>query len=333
MSIDASKPAKKATRVTRRTCMWIGAFGGVIPFLVRGAISILGSGGELSISVKALIGYSIAGLIMAVAGGVLAYISQERTLQAALAIGMSLPSLFQVGALQKTSGKPSEPGTAFVLPLVSTAYAQPPPGSATTGSTPPASLPGSRVMEVDTKDNSVGHSVIFLDEKRRTISTLDLRTTPAVVDVPPSALFVGVSKGGATSNFVPVSNEVGQTQLVLADIQDSVGKSFLAAFGLSRAAFNIEVRSSVLPQVKLNDTGWIYLGRLEAGRWWTRYFDSDSDQIPTTSQRIQANSLAVLRPLPNASSALGILAQRQMVEVKKTTVLSSQFVWAEVTVK
>jgi hypothetical protein len=99
----------KEPRITIKQAFGIGALGGMAPAMARGVGYLLSHDGEMPpLGRGQILGYAFALILMLVLGGLLAVFTDDaaaRTLKSAFGLGLSLPSLFQLGFLQADAPK------------------------------------------------------------------------------------------------------------------------------------------------------------------------------------------------------------------------------------
>ena len=218
-----------------RAAILAGAFGGVAPNIVRILVNYTSPSPQQIINQP--VSYCLAMVGFAVLGALVVWVYQETRLQQALFLGIGLPSLFQIGALQSApaSSPPAiAPGTHASISLVSSAYAQSPPQ-------PPRSV-ADRTLKL-TADRNIPFTVAFYNMDNVLISSSPV-TSPASVAVPANAVKFALQVGGSTSN----SHELARTPsaVINADVKISerAGSGFIQGLGLAKTPqYDISVRT------------------------------------------------------------------------------------------
>jgi hypothetical protein len=217
-----------------RAAILAGALGGVAPNVVRLMVSYTSPSPQHIINQP--VSYCLAMVGFAVLGALVVWVFQETRLQQALFLGVGLPSLFQIGALQSapSSNPPAiAPGTQASISLVSSAYAQSPPN--------PSSSVADRTLKL-TADKNIPYTVAFYNMDNGLISSSPL-TNPASIAVPPNAVKFALQVGGSTSN----SYELPKTPsaVINADvmIRERSGSGFIQGLGLAKTPqYDISIR-------------------------------------------------------------------------------------------
>src|SRR5947209_15890603 len=94
----------KSPPISIKQAFWIGGLGGIAPLAARGVGHLIGSGGDLTwFKLALLVSYGLAVILLFGLGGLISVFTDDaaaRTFRSAFALGLSLPSLFQLGGLQ-----------------------------------------------------------------------------------------------------------------------------------------------------------------------------------------------------------------------------------------
>lgn len=329
----AAGRADNSTTISKHDAFIAGAIGGIAPFVVRAAVTVLGAHGTLPpITLPQILGYAFALVVMAAVGGYLARIAAQQTYHNALAIGMSLPSLFQVGALENRTDSASTPTPpAFAvhgaagIPFISTgAYAQadvpPAPTAASSGATAREVVATGRFVEVSTSDDSTGHVVRFLDQQGQVLRSVKLNEAYAVVSPPVGAVSVAISKGETLSQPVVLpTNPRGVLHITVSFSQPTFGRSFLQAVGVSTNTRDVALSAQVVEPVVTGATGWVYLGKFAGGSWRTRYVSAPDTAIPKVGDTVTVEfPLRLREQISGTQKAVVQWGQKLLIDELKT---------------
>ncbi len=273
-----------------KQAFWIGALGGISPLAARGVGHLLSNGNLPPLVAGSLIAYGVALLLLFGLGGIISVFTDDpaaRTIRSAFALGLSIPSLFQLGALQgaapKTTADISRP---FHFAFIASAYAREQEDMGTqemnSEKAPEDALASRRKLEVSTPRGSIskGVTATFLDTSGNRISSTVVQPGFAAVNVPNQAASVQFEKNGAASKSRALSNNPVQSADV--KIEQKPVSAFVQAIGLSRDAKpSIEV-TKVTDTQKLppGTYGWCYLGDRGNDGWRTRYVDFPGQDVP-----------------------------------------------------
>ncbi|MEY2575021.1 MAG: hypothetical protein QOF80_508 [Verrucomicrobiota bacterium] len=219
--------------MTNKTAILLGAFGGVAPNLVRLLVNY-SSPNPQPVTTHPVY-YCLAMLGFAVVGGLITMAFRERNWKRALFIGVGLPAMFQVGALQSLpsssplppSSAPPMAGTEMSFSLISSAYAQPPPDS-------PASVPG-RKIKFTGDAKTPPYTVAFYGPDNKLQSTHEI-TNPAsqTVDVPATAAKFALQLGESTSPSYALAKTASATIKAEVKVTEKAASGFLQGVGLAK---------------------------------------------------------------------------------------------------
>jgi hypothetical protein len=203
-----------------------GALGGVAPNLIRLIVNYSSPNPQHIINQPVL--YFLAMVGFAALGGVVAWAFQETNLKQALFLGVSLPSLFQIGALQGTA--PSSPplvapGTQqAAISLVSSAYAQAPPG--------PSPSVADRTLNL-TVGTNIAYTVAFYGQNNALIRPTTTLTGSESVSVPPGAVKFAIQVAESTSTSYNLPTTPGAVKAQLR-INEKPSSGFFQGLGLAK---------------------------------------------------------------------------------------------------
>jgi hypothetical protein len=161
-------------------------------------------------------------------GGAVAWAFQEANLKQALFLGVSLPSLFQIGGLQGVpSSNPPEmaPGTQqTAISLFSSAYAQPPPG--------PSPSVAVRTLNLTVSKN-VTYTVAFYGQNNALIRPSTTLAGSGSVSVPPGAakFAIQVAESTSASYNLPTTSGAVTAQL---NINEKPTSGFVQGLGFAK---------------------------------------------------------------------------------------------------
>jgi len=294
---------------------WIGALGGISPLVARGAGHLLANGNLPPLVAGSLIAYALALLLLFGLGGVISVFTDDpasRTIRSAFALGLSIPSLFQLGALQagapKTTADISRP---FHVAFIASAYAGEQEGIGTPEVKSEKALEDAlaprRKLEISTPSGSISKNVTatFLDSSGNRISSIVVQPGFAAVNVPNQAASVRFEKGGAASESRALSNNPVQSADV--KIEQKPVSAFVQAIGLSRDAKpSIEVAKLTDAQKLPPGTyGWCYLGDRANDGWRTRYVDFPGQDVPQPGSVVSVNFPLNVRPSMGSKDVIG----------------------------
>jgi hypothetical protein len=336
------KPAEKPP-IGSKQAFWIGALGGITPVMARGAGYLFTNTGQMPhLILGQLFGYACALVLMLVLGGIVAVFTDDvaaRTIKSAFALGLSLPSLFQLGALQADAPKKTaDISPPFHVAFIASAFAgeqdtgvaAPGPGSAKTYED---ALASRRKLEVSTPTNEISKDVTatFLDKSGNRISSTVVQQGFAAVNVPAQAAAVQFEKDGAASDSHPLSAAPVQTTNV--KIERSATNAFTQAIGLSRdAKVSIEAAKPTDAQkLPVKTYGWCYLGERGPDGWRTRYVDFPGEEVPQPGTVVAVNFPLNVRPNPESTDVIGVAHVGQRLRVEETQKRENLY-WAAVTV-
>jgi len=206
-----------------RAAILAGALGGVAPNVVRLMVNYTSPSPQHIINQP--LSYCLAMLGFAVLGALVVWVFQETRLQQALFLGVGLPSLFQIGALQSApslSPPKTAPGTQASMSLISSVYAQSPPSSSPSVA--------DRTLKL-TADNNIPYTVAFYNMNNALISSSPVTNSASVV-VPSNAVKFAVQVGGSTST----SYELPNSAVINANVKISErrGSGFFQGLGLAK---------------------------------------------------------------------------------------------------
>ena len=325
--------------ITPKQAFWIGGLGGIAPLAARGVGHLIGSGGDLTwFKPASLVSYGLALILLFGLGGLISLFTDDaaaRTFRSAFALGLSLPSLFQLGGLQAPK-KTADISTPLHFALISSAFAQEPsaaPTSGLPGTTTNETTSSARKLEVSTPNTPISKDVnaTFLDKSGNQISSTVIQPGFAAVNVPAQAAAVQFQKDGAASESHPLSNNSVQTADV--KIEQKPVSAFVQAIGLSREAKpSIEVtKINDAPKLPPLTYGWCNLGERGADGWRTRNVDFAGQDVPQIGSIVTANTPLTLWPDTTRSAVTGVanVGQRLRIEEIKN---QGDVYWAAVTV-
>ena len=201
-----------------------GALGGVAPNLVRLIVNYSSPNPQHIINQPVL--YFLAMVGFAALGGVVVWAFQETNLKQALFLGVSLPSLFQVGGLQGTP--PSTPplvapGTQqAAISLFSSAYAQAPPGPSV----------ADRTLNL-TVGTNIAYTVAFYGQNNALIRPTTTLTSSGSVSVPPGAVKFAIQVAASTSTSYNLPTAPGAVKARL-EINEKPTSGFFQGLGLAK---------------------------------------------------------------------------------------------------
>jgi hypothetical protein len=234
--VNAAKGVTRVTNMSNKGAIFAGALGGVAPNLVRLIVNLSSSSPSFQHITNQPVLYFLAMVGFAILGALVVWAFQETNLKQALFLGISLPSLFQTGSLQlaPSSNPPTmAPGTQASISLVSSAYAQPPPG-------PSAPVPN-RTLNL-TADKNVPYTVAFYGMDNRLISSSPV-TNPASVAVPPEAVKFALQVGASTSNSYELPKTSAAVIKADVNINEKPTSGFIQGLGLAKTPqYEITVR-------------------------------------------------------------------------------------------
>jgi hypothetical protein len=321
---------------------WIGALGGLAPVMARGAGYLFSHSGEMPPFVPGqILGYTCALVLMLVLGGVIAVFTDDvatRTIKSAFALGLSLPSLFQLGALQADAPKKTaDISPPFHVAFVASAFADQQDTVAKAEiASPKASedaLASRRKLEVSTPNTAIANDVsaTFLDKSGNRISSTVVQPGFAAVNVPSQAAAVQFEKDGSSSESHPLSNQAVQTADV--KIQQNPVSAFVQAIGLSREAKpSIEVgKMTDAKKLPVATYGWCYLGDRGADGWRTRYVDFPGQDVPQPGSVVTVNFPLNVRPAVESSDVIGVAHAGQRLRIEEIRNRDNIY-WAAVSV-
>jgi hypothetical protein len=332
----------KEPRITIKQAFGIGALGGMAPAMARGVGYLLSHGGEMPpLGRGQILGYAFALILMLVLGGLLAVFTDDaaaRTLKSAFGLGLSLPSLFQLGFLQADAPKhTTDISRPFQVAFIASACAgdqdmRPTSESAAVNGAEDA-LVSRRKLEVSTPNTSISKDVsaTFLDTSGNRISSTVVQPGFAAVNVPAQAAAVRFEKNGSASESHPLSNKAVQTAEV--KIEQKPVSAFVQAIGLSREAKpSIQVAKVAGAQkLPVGTYGWCYLGDRGADGWRTRYVDFPGQDVPQAGSIVTVNFPLNVRPSVESSAVIGVAHAAQRLRIEETKNLNNLY-WAAVTV-
>jgi hypothetical protein len=284
------------------------------------------------------VGYSLASLIMVAAGaGVACWLNDTGTVKNAFVLGMSLPSLFQVGGLQSNTTNQAmlSPGRGFEF--IASAMAQGPDAATATAH---ASVPlpdGSvvdRKLEVSSPNSSVSDNlaVKFLDKDSNPLATIPAKRGFTAIPVPANAVAVQFQKGDSLSDAQPLGSSGASVKSAEVNISEDTRSAFMQAIGLARTS-RVEIKATVSDADKLapGKRGWCYLGERGTDSWRTRYVDFPGQGIPAVGDSVTVNFPLNVRPSPAAGSLIGIAHAGQQLRIEQIQQKNNQY-WADATV-
>jgi hypothetical protein len=220
--------------MNNKAAILAGAFGGVAPNVVRLIANYTSPSPQHIINQP--VSYSLAMVGFAVIGAIVVLVFQETDLKQALFLGIGLPSLFQIGALQSapSSSPPAvAPGAQASMSLFSTAYAQSPPDS-------PGSV-ADRTLKLSANKN-MPYTVAFYNVDNALISSSPV-TNPASVAVPPNAVKFALQVGGSTSSSYELPRTAGAVINSDVKINERPASGFIQGLGLAKTPqYDISVR-------------------------------------------------------------------------------------------
>jgi len=319
----------------------VGGLGGITVIIARALGYLVKSAGMMpSLIVGQLLGYVCALGLLFLLGGLAAMFfddSSARTFRSAFTLGLSVPSLFQLGALQADSAKQTaDISPPFHVALVSSAFAQEVPSqrqAETTSSMLVDSPTAYRKLEVSTPKSSISENVsaTFLDNSGNRISSTAVQPGFAAVDVPARATAVQFQKDGAASESHPLSETPVQTADV--KIEQKPVSAFIQAIGLSREAKpSIEVAKGADAQkLPVNSYGWCYLGERRADGWSVRNVDFAGQDAPQKGTIVTVNAPLTVRPSAEGNDVTGVALAGQRLRIEEIKKRGNVY-WAAVTV-
>lgn len=224
-----------------KAAIFAGALGGVGPNVLRLIINYSSPTPQPMISQP--FSYCMAMLGFAALGGLVTWGSKEKNFMRALLIGVGLPAMFQVGTLQSLpsssplppSSAPPMAGTEASFSLISSAYAQPPPG-------PSTSVPG-RTLNLTGDTKIPPYTVAFYGPDNKLRSTQAV-TKPASqsVDVPDTATKFALQLGESTSPSYELPKTASALMKAEVKIHERAASGFLQGVGLAKGGqYEIEV--------------------------------------------------------------------------------------------
>jgi hypothetical protein len=311
-----------------------GAFGGVVPSLLRVALNLTSDPPKHPI--QDLAGYVVGVILLALLGAVITWIWQEMDLRKALYLGIGLPSLIQVVGLQSTQPgntppagpPPAQNKPVGTLSLVSSAYAQTP-ASVDKG---PFLIPG-RKLEVSGNATAARSTVVFVGRDGQQVGT-DAVTNPSFtsVDVPEAATTVVVRVGDSTSPPLTLPDTPNATKALNFDTGVVKGSGLLQAFGFG-GQDQYQIKAS-FGEPTPPPAGFCKFGiQSNAGGVWTeRLFapaaDNDASAIPSAGAVLIArDEINIRENLPKLvegkglyfQPVIGLLHRGQKIVVKSIT--------------
>jgi hypothetical protein len=224
-----------------KTAIIAGAVGGVGPNLLRLIINYSSPNPQPMISQP--FSYCLALLGFAALGGFVAWGLEEKNFKRALFIGIGLPAMFQVGSLQSLPSSSSAPpndapplaATDISFSLISSAYAQPPPG-------PSAAVPGRKLhLTGDPKIPSFTVAFYGPDNKLRSTQTV---TNPVSqnIEVPETATKFALQLAESTSRSYELPKSASAVMKAEVRIHERAASGFLQGVGLAKGGrYEIEV--------------------------------------------------------------------------------------------
>jgi hypothetical protein len=324
-----------------KQAFWIGALGGISPLAARGAGHLVANGNLPPIVMGSLIAYAFALLLFFGLGGVISVFTDDpaaRTFKSAFALGLSIPSLFQLGALQaggpKTTADISRP---LHVALISSAFAQEP----TTNQAKPTGMPAvpddarsaERKLEVSTPRSPISNNVsaTFLDKSGNILDSKTIQPGFAAVNVPANAASVQFQKDGAASEARPLSDHPVQSAKV--GIEQKALGAFTQAIGLSREVKpSIELeRVSDAKKVPEKTYGWCYLGTRGPDGWRIRSVDFAGQGVPEKGTVVKTNVPLTISKTVEDNDVLGVALTGQQLRIEEIKNRGDDY-WAAVTV-
>jgi hypothetical protein len=327
--------------ITVKQAFWIGAVGGISPLAARGAGHLLANGNLPPVVVGSLIAYALALLLFFGLGGVISVFTDDpaaRTVRSAFALGLSIPSLFQLGALQAGGSKTiADISRPFHVALISSAFAQEPTTNQDEAAGMPA-VPGNvlgaeRKLEVSTPRSPISNNVsaTFLDQSGKVIDSKTVQPGFAAVNVPANAASVQFQKDGAVSEPQPLSNHPVQSAKV--EVEQKALSAFTQAVGLSREAKPSIGVNKVTDAKKLAEKtyGWCYLGNRGADGWRIRSVDFPGQAVPEKGTVVTANVPITISKTFEDNDILGVALTGQQLRIEEIKNRANDY-WAAVTV-
>lgn len=287
------------------------------------------------------IGYGLAAIVMfAVGAGVAIAFSEPRTVRSAMALGMTLPSLFQIGGLQAGDSKglrQAEAGTRGEFALIASTFAGEPENFSTARSASMSateSLAPNRKLEVSAPNSSVSDnlSVRFLDNNSHAISVVPAKRGLTSLDVPSNAAAVQFQKDNSLTDPKALTTSPSSVQSANVMIREGAGGAFMQAIGLARDA-KVDINASVedANKLSLGKSGWCYLGERSSDGWVTRNVDFPGQGLPSSGDAVTVTLPLNVRSVPAGGDLIGVAHAGQRLRIEELQ-NKENYYWAKATV-
>jgi hypothetical protein len=229
------KSTRFCASTMNKSAILAGALGGIAPNVVRIAVNLTSS--EPSGIFDRPIQFTIGLLLFAILGAGIVWALKEADLNRALFIGVGLPSMLQVGALQQTVNNaavqtnliaPPAAGTQASISFLPGAYAQPDPSP-----TPPPIVTG-RKLNLVTDNASPKYMISFYGSDGHLLQSRPIVSSGGsqVVDVPEAATKFAIGAASCISPSYDVSKSPNAVQQVEVTFRPNV---FLRTIGFANA--------------------------------------------------------------------------------------------------